>query len=107
MSDPSIVADHQLRHFGVTRGKRETTFPVEGHVVAYDYLAFSLDPMYVNAGVEIAPIPGAVRFEQRLADEDSPDEIINRPNQQKDAQGGHDQNSGSGNREILEEAIQI
>jgi hypothetical protein len=59
----------------------EAAFTENRDIVTNYYFALSLNPLNKYPGMEIAPVLGAVCFEQGFADEDPPDKIVDSPNQ--------------------------
>ena len=86
VTDAGVIADDERRLLGEASRERKRTLSVDSNIVSNDQLASSQHPMKVRASTNAPSALGAVRFEERLANEDADKKFVNRANGQKNSE---------------------
>lgn len=73
--DARSTAYGQRWPLGVSRGEREAALAVDEDIVTNDQIAATLHPVHEDVGAQPAAVAPAVRLEQRLRDEHSPEPV--------------------------------
>ena len=76
VSDAAPVRDFKRGLLFVPDCKREAAFAVDGNVVPDDQIPAALHPVDENPGLQISPMPCAVRLEEGFAYEDPHQEVV-------------------------------
>ena len=77
--DSGVVTDDQCGMRVEACGKEKAALPVDHNVVSDNQFPSALNPMKVDARVQVAAITRTVGLEERLAEKHSDNEIVSRP----------------------------
>jgi hypothetical protein len=77
--DSGVIADDQCGMRVEACSKEKTALPVDHNVVSDNQFSSALNPMKVDARVQVSTVTRTVCLEERLAEKHSDNEIVSRP----------------------------